>query len=109
MTKKIKDETGNKYGRLIVTGFSHTNKHGEAYWTCKCECGRTVVVRGSKLRDKTASSCGCLQKEVVAKVCRLRVGLMSPLWKGGKFTTREGLYYAKFPATSKDSSERIRL
>ncbi|AOY60552.1 hypothetical protein B2D07_18935 [Desulfococcus multivorans] len=62
----LKDETGNVYGRLTVIaraerpeGLKNTN----AYWRCRCECGREVVVNGGDLRRGNTSSCGCYQKD----------------------------------------------
>ena len=32
-----------------------------AMWKCKCDCGQTVIVSGSDLRNGHTRSCGCLQ------------------------------------------------
>lgn len=36
---KPKDETGNRYGRLIVTKEAGRDNHGNVLWKCKCRCG----------------------------------------------------------------------
>lgn len=59
-SNKIKDETGNIYGKLRVISFA-TVKNSNAYWNCLCECGNTIVARGNALRTKSISSCGCLR------------------------------------------------
>lgn len=59
LSPQAKNETGKQYGKLTVLGFSHVNR--QAYWLCQCECGKTTVVRGSNLRKKTTTSCGCAQ------------------------------------------------
>ena len=61
---KIKDLTGQKFGRLIVTEFHGIDKRGYALWNCICECGRRPVVRGDHLRSGNTKSCGCLRYEV---------------------------------------------
>lgn len=60
---KIKTKlVGQRFGRLVVTKFSHENlKSGEWYWVCKCDCG---VVRPFPERCITrgrSKSCGCLR------------------------------------------------
>lgn len=52
---------GNKYGKLTVIEFSHSDgKH--RFWKCKCDCpkGTEVIVRGSDLSTGKVRSCGCL-------------------------------------------------
>lgn len=44
--RKIKDLTGQKFGRLTAIEFRGTNKSGNALWLCKCDCGNETVVRG---------------------------------------------------------------
>lgn len=52
---------GQRFGRLTVLEFSHSN--GRAYWKCICDCGNKVVVKGSKLRAGDTKSCGCLSSD----------------------------------------------
>lgn len=59
------DETGNKYGRLVVLERGPADKSGEACWLCKCGCGKTMVTRGSALRTGHTRSCGCLHEEML--------------------------------------------
>ena len=55
----IIDETGNSYGKLMVESFAYS-KNGFAYWNCRCDCGKTIIVRGNHLRNKQVKSCGCV-------------------------------------------------
>lgn len=57
------DLTGNKYARLSVEKYSHTDRRGQAFWLCKCECGKEVIVRGTYLRNGHTQSCGCFNIE----------------------------------------------
>lgn len=59
------DLTNQKFGRLTVKSLHSIRGKGESYWTCECECGRTVVVSRGNLKNGSTKSCGCLQKEAV--------------------------------------------
>lgn len=63
MPERVKDETGNVYGRLTVIKRDGCDNSGAAKWLCKCECGKTVSVRGIALRKGTTRSCGCYSAE----------------------------------------------
>ena len=57
--------TGQRFGRLTVRSYSHSND--AAYWNCVCDCGNTSVVKGTSLRYGSTKSCGCGQKEQAVK------------------------------------------
>lgn len=48
---------GEKFGRLTVIRYSHTNKHGKTMWLCRCECGNEIVVQGAHLKSGHTTSC----------------------------------------------------
>lgn len=56
---KIKDETGNRYGRLLVLRIEGRNISEQVTWRCLCDCGKETVQAGSTLRAGTVVSCGC--------------------------------------------------
>lgn len=58
------DLTGQKFGRLTVLKFSHTDGH--RFSSCLCDCGETKTVRNSGLLSGNTRSCGCLQLEIAA-------------------------------------------
>lgn len=61
--KKMKDETGNRYGALIVLERNYEHANDSAAWrTCLCECGNLIVCRGSALRAGYNLSCGCKRR-----------------------------------------------
>lgn len=60
------DLTGKVYGRIRVLGFSHANSRCQSQWKCLCECGKSVVVDGDKLKTNKTRSCGCLRVEISA-------------------------------------------
>ncbi len=59
---KAFDETGNRYGRLIVISRAD-NKKSQTAWLCSCKCGNQVIVAAATLRNGQTQSCGCLRKE----------------------------------------------
>jgi len=59
-----KNETGNRYGRLVVQEVSG-RKYGQIEWLCLCDCGEFKRVLGENLRKGHTRSCGCLNKEMI--------------------------------------------
>lgn len=55
-----------RFGRLLVTERA-PNRGTASRWVCKCDCGNTVEVFGSSLRQGKTKSCGCLRTEAVKK------------------------------------------
>lgn len=58
------DETGNKYGRLLVL-YRATEIGKPVKWHCICDCGVEIDVLGASLRSGNTQSCGCLKKEKI--------------------------------------------
>jgi hypothetical protein len=63
---KVVNPIGKKYGLLTVESFAATTKCGHKTYTCKCDCGNTVVRTGTSIRRSKNSSCGCFSKKGVA-------------------------------------------
>jgi hypothetical protein len=62
MNKRFKDETGKRYGRLVV--IKRVENIGSAgAFLCKCDCGNEKIVTGNSLRTGATKSCGCLLVE----------------------------------------------
>ncbi len=61
---KCTDLTGQKFGKLIVNGFSHFDKHHHSHWTCRCECGTIKSIARNALICNLTKSCGCYHKTV---------------------------------------------
>ena len=75
MRVDIKDK---KYGRLTVIEYAGTDKHRQALWKCKCDCGAKAVIAGTSLRRGLTRSCGCLHKEASKKPNRKTHGHAAP-------------------------------
>ena len=69
----IKNITGERFGRLLVTGDSGKRRPGSGgvIWKCRCDCGQEREVRQDALLSGVTSSCGCLTSKGNEKVSRL--------------------------------------
>lgn len=66
MAKKSKREdlTGQAFNKWKVIEFDYTDKYGNAYWKCRCECGTIKSVASYTLKSGRSKSCGCLKNKV---------------------------------------------
>ena len=64
---RLKDLTGNKYGRLTVINRSN-DKGRRVKWFCACDCGGSKEIVSDQLISGKTNSCGCLKKESIAAV-----------------------------------------
>ena len=58
---RIKDKTGQRYGRLVVKEIDLNKSSRKTFWICECDCGNIVSIRSDTLGS--TNSCGCLKKE----------------------------------------------
>jgi len=66
--KNILDLIGYKSGRLTALCPSNMrNKKRQIIWKCKCSCGNIHYVPSYDLKARNTKSCGCIQKERLAK------------------------------------------
>lgn len=99
---KRQELIGKRFARLIVERFSYSNCRGEPHWLCRCDCGKSSVVRASRLKNGRTKSCGCLSKKIAAVRCKSGSG--SPAWKGGRGITNGGyitVYAPEHPCATK--------
>ena len=61
--RRLIDLTGKKFGKLTVIERAE-NRGNETFWKCKCDCGNTKKINGSKLKNGHTKSCGCYKKEI---------------------------------------------
>lgn len=64
---KVKDLSGQKFGRLTVIKRDLTAPNGRSKWICKCDCGNVVFVLRNHLVSGGTISCGCALKGVNLK------------------------------------------
>ena len=98
---KLKDLTGNTYGRLTVLEELPNRRSpitGKSYvfWKCKCDCGNVHAVNGTSLKAGTVKSCGCLHKEVWTHIHQARNKFPVPticgkcIWCGNDIHAKPG-------------------
>lgn len=61
---KIKDITGQRFGRLILLERMPKYKNNRTYYKCLCDCGNIYYVETSRLIAGATKSCGCLKSEL---------------------------------------------
>lgn len=52
------DLTGQRFGKLVVTGFNSVVKK-KSQWNCLCDCGTTKTITGASLTGGKTVTCGC--------------------------------------------------
>ena len=64
---KVKDISGQQFGRLTVIRRAEYNVRNKTAWICKCSCGNEkIILRDNLVRGKT-KSCGCLRSEFTGR------------------------------------------
>ena len=60
-----KNMFGLKFGRLtVIARIANGPEH--ARWQCRCDCGSPFECLGYRLRNGSATSCGCLARETIS-------------------------------------------
>ena len=71
---RLKDITGQTFGRLKVIEIAPKPWKNDAEWLCQCECGNVARVRGAYLRSGHTKSCGhCLSIKNCGAYCRATI------------------------------------
>src|SRR5882672_6575641 len=90
MTRGILNElTGKRFGRLVVSCRAPSDSGNNAAWTCACDCGNVVVVRGIFLR-KGQKYCShrCGLHNQVKDITGQRFGRLVAIKRVGKKTEK---------------------
>lgn len=56
---KMIDLLNQQFGYLTVIENMGKMDGRRYYWKCRCDCGKEVVIEGSRLRNGNTKSCGC--------------------------------------------------
>lgn len=57
--KAIEPRIGERHHRLVVLAAAGRDDAGKVLVRCRCDCGRTVVMRWGNVRSGNSKSCGC--------------------------------------------------
>jgi hypothetical protein len=54
-----------RFGRLTVISLAPKENSGDfnTNWLCICDCGKTKIIRGIRLKTGETKSCGCLKSK----------------------------------------------
>lgn len=102
----VKDHSGERLGRLIVTEKFNRTKEG-VFWACQCDCGNIVDVISSRIAGKRIHNCGSCgtpqgayywgdvitnKEGTDCEICLIkdRVVTLKDIKSGGIFTTQYG-------------------
>jgi len=61
---------GQRFERLIVESLTGTRRRKEKVWQCHCDCGNTIEVVTSDLRQGGIKSCGCLRTDYYKSISK---------------------------------------
>lgn len=61
---RIKDLSGQKFGRLTVLNRNHDVKSSKVFYDCICDCGKRKTVSSQLLKNGSAKSCGCYREQI---------------------------------------------
>lgn len=78
----VNDLTGQVFGHLTVLAREASDNQGNAIWSCLCECGSKVLVRGGFLRKRQrycSSRCQLLVKKYRRDLSGQRFGRLTAL------------------------------
>lgn len=57
LNPRIKNLTGQVFGRLTIIEYAGSNRQGRALWRCRCKCGIETIVLGNSLLTGSAKAC----------------------------------------------------
>jgi hypothetical protein len=83
----FKDLTGQRFSRLMVLRYHGRNASQKSVWWCRCGCGTEKAVQSACLLNGKTRSCGCLERELLARRNHERAvhGMTeTPEWKAWK-------------------------
>ena len=80
----MKNEIGNRYGKLVVLSRGENDNNGKARWYCQCDCGNIILARGTDLRRGKTKTCGCSSIKAEQSLVGQRFGALEVI----EFTRR---------------------
>ena len=71
---RVEDLIGQKFNHLTVIKRGENTNDGKARWWCECDCKNPelVLIRARNLKNGNTTSCGCVHKKIMSKICKER-------------------------------------
>lgn len=97
---KVKDISGQRFGKLVAIKPLGTNSHRNMVWECQCDCGNTAHVTIGSLLSGNTKSCGCLRNGGVIggrplDISGQRFGRLVAIKRVGRDANRQSLWLCK--------------
>lgn len=94
---KMKDITGQVFGKLTVISCAGKIDNRRYFWNCKCECGKEIQVLGTSLRNGNTKSCGCGKYDGLKKYNQIQsdINKIENGARFGKLTVVEDIGFRK--------------
>lgn len=67
---KPKDITGERFGKLVARYVCGKDKRGNYLWFCDCDCGGSIIAKGSLLKDRKNPACKKCTKEQMKNIVK---------------------------------------
>lgn len=103
-TRSLKLKTGAKYGFLTVIKRVSPIGAQLVKWECKCRCGNTTIVAGSRLKSESTLSCGCIGSLITRarnkdpqNIAKCRATQREKVWNGTHHALKHGRYTKTVP------------
>lgn len=59
--RRVKNLTGQRFGKLVALRCVGKDRHNNAVWLCRCDCGCEKEIVSRALVSGSSRSCGCLE------------------------------------------------
>jgi hypothetical protein len=65
--RKIKDQTGRRFGRLVIAELVQRDPARNHIWRCICDCGNHKDAKQRNLVNGATTSCGCAHRDMLIR------------------------------------------
>jgi len=94
---RLSDKTGERFGRLLITGKNFDRSGQNTYWNYVCDCGKTGSTATSKLNGGQ-DSCGCRTREAIGERSKTHGQTIGGKWSPTYRCYRAMIARCKYPS-----------
>lgn len=106
MAKEALNIVGQEFGKLKVLSRAENGKHGKYRWKCHCSnCGNTIIVDGSDLKNNKIHSCGCIDERKFKNVQKKKKSV--PMTENEKIEWDELYEYVRSEIMNMSSNQSL--